>query len=58
MPSYEYICKECKNTTIHVRSINDEEPKILCPTCKIRMNKVYLFGSIKFNGNGFYSTDK
>ncbi len=58
MPTYEYICRKCKEKLSEVRSINDPEPTHICETCGLEMNKIFNLGAVTFNGSGFYSKDK
>lgn len=58
MPSYEYECSGlCKEITIKVRSIKDDDPGYECETCTLPLARVYSNVTAIFNGSGFYSTD-
>jgi putative FmdB family regulatory protein len=57
MAIYEYICEECNQDFIKVRSITDEDPGYQCETCNISLVRVYSNVGAVFNGSGFYSTD-
>lgn len=59
MPTYEYRCPDCENSTIEVvRSVSEAEPTAgyMCPTCTARMERVWVAAPVKFNATGFYST--
>ena len=58
MPLYEYRCGN-GHMMQTVRSIHDDEPaEVICPECSNPMHQVLGGVAIKFNGKGFYSTDK
>jgi putative FmdB family regulatory protein len=58
MPSYEYECSGlCKEITIKVRSIKDNDPGYECEICTLPLVRVYSNVGAVFNGSGFYSTD-
>jgi putative FmdB family regulatory protein len=57
MPTYSYEC-ECGQVWDVVHSIHDD-PELECDNCAGSMTrKISPISSIKFNGKGFYSTDK
>lgn len=57
MPTYEYICDNCKNEFEKVESIK-AKPTKTCPKCeKPVRRKISKLGCIIFNGSGFYCTD-
>ena len=58
MPTYEYICNNCKFEFEKYQSIN-AEPLKKCPKChKNTLKKVISGGvGIIFKGSGFYETD-
>lgn len=58
MPAYEYRCPKCATHIIDHRPITEDRKEQLCPECQAEMIRLYNFGSVTFNGKGFYSTDK
>lgn len=57
MPIYEYYCKKCGEESQEVRGISEEQKVTDCK-CGETLTRKYGFGTVTFNGNGFYSTDK
>ena len=57
MPQYSYMCSGCGHKTTVVRAFGDEEVAD-CPNCWTRLRRLFSPPGIKFNGSGFYSTDK
>ena len=58
MPLYEYKCAS-GHIRKEIRSIHAEEPAdIKCAECGEPMRQVVGGVGIRFNGSGFYSTDK
>ena len=58
MPTYQYLCKNCKHEFEELQSIK-EEPLVHCPNCHTD-NLVRVVGSgsgLIFKGSGFYLTD-
>jgi len=58
MPTYQYLCADCKVKTDVVRGIRDDAPDLFCKTCNSALKRVYSNIGVTFNGNGFYSKDK
>ena len=59
MPSYDYTCLACDVTVTKTRSITESEPTYVCDSCGNKLIRSYSGSpSVKFNGSGFYSTDK
>jgi putative FmdB family regulatory protein len=56
MPVYDYKC-ECGKTRTQTVSIKEQEFRAVCD-CGKDMKRVYSAPNIKFNGSGFYTTDK
>ena len=59
MPTYEYRCPSCEDSSIEVtRKMGEAEPGegYLCPICTARMSRVWTSAPVKFNAPGFYST--
>ncbi len=56
MPTYTYDC-DC-GQVIDVRHSIHEEPVLECDNCGGLMRRVFTAPAVKFNGSGFYSTDK
>ena len=56
MPTYEYTCIECDESTEITRGFNEQE---VVPACKggHRMIRSYTAPGIQFKGSGFYKTD-
>jgi len=57
MPVYDYRCDKCGNQRTQSISIKESDFKAICH-CGEQMKRVYVAPAIKFNGSGFYSTDK
>jgi putative FmdB family regulatory protein len=57
MPQYSYMCSGCEDLVTVVRSFSEEEIED-CPTCMGRLRRRFFAPAIKFNGSGFYSTEK
>lgn len=55
MPIYLYQCLRCDKTVEVTRSITEIEENPKC--CGFTTKRVFSLGAVKFNGNGFYSTD-
>ena len=57
MPTYEYICKDCKFEFEEFQSIASE-PIQVCPKCNGRVERKISGGTgLIFKGSGFYITD-
>ena len=58
MPTYEYLCSECKHEFEQFQSFSDE-PIRICPQCsKENVKKIISGGAgVVFKGGGFYETD-
>jgi putative FmdB family regulatory protein len=58
MPTYDYICENCKHTLEVFQKIT-EEPLTLCPACKQQTLRSRPGGGIglAFKGSGFYIND-
>ena len=57
MPTYDFYCDKCSQTVTVTASMSDlRTPE--CLKCLTLMKRNYNFQSIKFNGSGFYATDK
>jgi putative FmdB family regulatory protein len=58
MPTYDYICDQCKHEFEAFESIK-ADPQTICPECaqpKLR-RKIGAGAAILFKGSGFYQTD-
>jgi len=55
---YQYSCPTCLVEYEVERSIHAEASAPSCSTCHTIMNRKYETPAIKFNGKGFYSTDR
>jgi predicted nucleic acid-binding Zn ribbon protein len=58
VPTYDYKCNTCEQTITIAAGIEEEVETPICVKCKEGMARDYNFRSFKFNGKGFYSTDK
>tara|TARA_R110000803_G_scaffold104126_1_gene172304 strand:- start:99 stop:272 length:174 start_codon:yes stop_codon:yes gene_type:complete len=57
MPTYDFKCKTCTQTVSITAPIGEAtQPK--CLKCMTDMTRSYDVGLVKFNGTGYYSTDK
>lgn len=52
MPIYTYKCKPCDVKKEVDHPMNDN-PTILCETCKTEMIKIPGFGAVSFKGTGW-----
>ena len=57
MPTYDYVCLECKNEFEEFQRMSD--PLIeTCPTCEGKVQRKIGGGAgLHFKGSGFYITD-
>jgi predicted nucleic acid-binding Zn ribbon protein len=58
MATYDYKCGNCEQTVTLAAPITETPKAPVCIKCQIVMVRDYNFRSYKFNGKGFYSTDK
>lgn len=56
MPTYEYACEACGETTEAYQSFTDP-PLEECPHCGGHLKRVFHSVGVHFKGSGFYSTD-
>jgi putative FmdB family regulatory protein len=58
MPTYDYICDNCKHEFEAFESIT-ADPQKLCPECHVESlrRKIGPGAAILFKGSGFYQTD-
>ncbi len=58
MPTYEYICDDCKHEFEAFESIKSDAQTV-CPTCgkSTLRRKIGPGAAILFKGSGFYQTD-
>ena len=57
MPTYQYLCEDCKLDFEEFQSIVDE-PLSVCPECGGSVHRVISGGAgLIFKGSGFYITD-
>lgn len=57
MPVYDYRCDKCNIKRTQSISITETDFKAIC-NCGELMKRIYTSPAIKFNGTGFYTTDK
>lgn len=57
MPIYFYKCPSGHSAQLS-RRIEDRDEPVACEACRSEMKRNLDFGAIKFNGKGFYRTDK
>jgi putative FmdB family regulatory protein len=54
---YDFQCTNCsEKLTIQAKITDDPKPE--CPSCGGETRKLFSPPEIRFNGKGFYSTDK
>ena len=58
MPTYDYICDDCKHEFEEFESIK-ADPQTTCPSChkETLRRKIGAGAAIIFKGSGFYQTD-
>ena len=56
MPTYEYVCNNCKNRFDRFQKFSDP-PLQACEECGGELRRVFHPATIQFKGSGFYSTD-
>jgi putative FmdB family regulatory protein len=58
MPTYQYICRNCRNELEELQTMS-EPPLVNCPSCgQDTLARVMgLGGGVIFKGSGFYLTD-
>jgi putative FmdB family regulatory protein len=58
MPTYDYICDQCRHEFEAYESIK-ADPQTVCPECKETKlrRKIGAGAAILFKGSGFYQTD-
>ena len=58
MPTYDYICDDCKHEFEAFESIK-ADPQTVCPSCTkdTLRRKIGAGAAILFKGSGFYQTD-
>ena len=58
MPTYDYICNECKKTFEYFQSMS-ADPITDCPECKKNSLRRIISGGtgLIFKGSGYYLTD-
>jgi putative FmdB family regulatory protein len=59
MPTYPYICENCKHEFDEFQKITDDA-LVICPKCKKKTLKRAIGGgnaTFRFEGSGFYCTD-
>lgn len=58
MPLYEYLCKDCNEMFVEVKSLEDRDKSPQCLKCKQPMKRLFGSPGVSFKGSGFYTTDK
>ena len=58
MPLYQYQCTKCPDIVEVPQSIENRDQFPTCVKCTSPMRRVLIAPQIKFQGPGFYSTDK
>ena len=58
MPSYDYKCKTCDNTTTLIIGIKEQAQTPICANCKAEMVRSYGIAAVKFKGSGWASKEK
>jgi putative FmdB family regulatory protein len=56
VPTYEYRCEQCGETTEAFQKMSDD-PLEVCERCGGRLRRVLHPVAIHFKGSGFYTTD-
>ncbi|MDQ2941116.1 MAG: FmdB family transcriptional regulator [Chloroflexota bacterium] len=56
MPTYDYQCRSCGNTTEVIHSMLEDGPTT-CEICGGQLRRVFYPTGIIFKGTGFYKTD-
>jgi len=60
MPTYEFVCEKCNfNFEIKLTIASFTTIKTLCPKCgNDKLKRIWNVPFVKYNGKGFYNTDK
>jgi putative FmdB family regulatory protein len=59
MATYDYKCQVCEIVESVKRNIMESDPGYNCSECGLKLLRLFASSfSVKFNGSGFYSTDK
>jgi putative FmdB family regulatory protein len=56
VPTYDYQCRSCGNTTEVIHSMSEEGPTT-CEICGGELRRIFHPAGIIFKGSGFYKTD-
>jgi putative FmdB family regulatory protein len=56
MPTYEYVCRDCRHQFETWQKMTDE-PLTICPECGGQIRRMLFPAGIVFKGSGFYKTD-
>ena len=57
MARYDYKCTSCGNV-FEVEHPMSEHPELTCPLCGKPAERVFSASGIRFEGHGFYNTDR
>ena len=53
MPSYDYVCPECKQV-IEIEKSMDSTEDFQCPKCNTKLTRVFSTPAFLLKGEGFY----
>jgi putative FmdB family regulatory protein len=56
MPTYDYVCKKCRNRFEEVQPFS-AEPVAKCPKCGNNAERQFSVPVVVYKGSGFYTTD-
>jgi putative FmdB family regulatory protein len=57
MPTYQYICKNCRKITDIIAKMGEAPRQIKCIFCNGNSFRKYNLFGMKFKGKGFYCND-
>jgi putative FmdB family regulatory protein len=58
MPTYEYECTSCEVVEQLVFGLDEVHSEQFCKECGYKLSRVYKFGAVTFNGDGWAGKEK
>lgn len=53
MPLYSYYCETCKEIYENIRSVEQRDVKLLCPSCNDKCDRIVDLSSFTLKGDGW-----